>query len=69
MMTASEALQRLREGKRVKAETADEFYQGYRNGVICELKQETACAAIVIRQLTPDQFESEGFGITFEIYD
>lgn len=68
-LTASEALQYLRSGRRVKAETTDDFYQMYRNDVIYELRQVTHCAADVLRQFTPDQFESVGFGMTFEPYD
>jgi len=68
-MTPSEALQHLNNGGRVRAENASEFFMMYHGEVICELKQDTACAATVIRHLTPPQFESEGFGITFETYD
>lgn len=69
-MTASEALQYMNGGGRVKAESAtDEFYHLTQHDLVSELKQVTPVAAKVIRQISPTQFESEGFGITFEIYE
>jgi len=69
-MTATEAIKALERGKCVGlAGVTNRYFRLYRNDTICQLNPTGACCATVELQYTPDEFESEGFRMEFELYD
>lgn len=69
-MTAIEAIKAMERGKCVRLAFAPSWYfRLYRNDTICQLNPVGACCATVELQYTPDEFESEGFRMEFELYD
>ena len=69
-MTASEAMKALERGKCIRlAGVSNLYFRLYRNDTICELWPDVSVASRVTMQYTPDEFESEGFRMEFELYE
>jgi len=55
-------------GKCVKSAGSNYFYKLFRNDVICQLLPAGTCCATVMLQVSPDEFESQGYRMEFEEY-
>lgn len=67
-MTANEAFRAMEGGKCVKlVSESSRYFRLYRNDTVCQLNPVGACCATVEMQYTPDEFESEGFRMEFEV--
>lgn len=69
-MNAKEAIKFMETtGKCVKSTSSNYFYRLFRNETICQLLSVGSCCATVMLQMTPGEFESQGYRMEFEPYD